>query len=128
MALIEFKNLPDTTTPINAQNLNNNFNECGADTGWITLNSVIKYRKIGKIVYIAGLSQNNVTVGGDVYITIGTLPTNFKPSNRVDFTVHYIGGIHNGQSNYIDTNGDIKMYLPLNDSAEYWGFSVSFPI
>lgn len=27
MALIEFKNLPDTTTPLTAQNLNNNFNE-----------------------------------------------------------------------------------------------------
>ena len=26
MALIEFKNLPDTSTPITAQNLNNNFN------------------------------------------------------------------------------------------------------
>ena len=27
MALIEFKNKPDTTTPINADNLNHNFNE-----------------------------------------------------------------------------------------------------
>ena len=27
MSLVEFKNLPDTTTPINAANLNNNFNE-----------------------------------------------------------------------------------------------------
>lgn len=27
MALIEFKNLPDTSTPLNAENLNNNFNE-----------------------------------------------------------------------------------------------------
>ena len=27
MALIEFKDLPDTTTPLNADNLNNNFNE-----------------------------------------------------------------------------------------------------
>ena len=26
MALLEFKNYPDTTTPINADNLNNNFN------------------------------------------------------------------------------------------------------
>ena len=27
MALIEFKNLPDTSTPLNAENLNNNFND-----------------------------------------------------------------------------------------------------
>lgn len=27
MALIEFKNLPDTSTPLNAENLNHNFNE-----------------------------------------------------------------------------------------------------
>lgn len=27
MSLIEFKDLPDTSTPINSANLNNNFNE-----------------------------------------------------------------------------------------------------
>ena len=27
MALLDFKNYPDTSTPINAENLNNNFNE-----------------------------------------------------------------------------------------------------
>lgn len=32
MALIEFKDLPDTTTPINAENLNNNFTECTPQT------------------------------------------------------------------------------------------------
>lgn len=31
MALVEFKNKPDTTTPINATNLNNNFNEINGE-------------------------------------------------------------------------------------------------
>lgn len=35
MALITFENLPSTNTPINAANLNNNFNECINHTGSI---------------------------------------------------------------------------------------------
>ena len=37
MALIEFENLPSTDTPLNAQNLNNNFNETKTTGETITL-------------------------------------------------------------------------------------------
>lgn len=37
MALIQFENLPSTNTPLNAQNLNNNFNETKTTAETITL-------------------------------------------------------------------------------------------
>lgn len=37
MALIEFKDLPDTTTPLTANNLNNNFNFC------VPLGGIVQY-------------------------------------------------------------------------------------
>lgn len=48
MALIEFKDYPDTSTPLNAENLNNNFNE---------LNKAIEQEKLKTQVY-EGLFTN----------------------------------------------------------------------
>lgn len=57
MALIEFKNLPDTSTPLNAENLNNNFNELENKMNTINnalekinndLNNYIIYEKLTK--------------------------------------------------------------------------------
>ncbi len=53
MALIEFKNKPDTTTPINADNLNHNFNELDtklAETG----------DKIGNLSDLETVDKSNV--------------------------------------------------------------------
>lgn len=43
MALIEFKNKPDTSSPINANNLNHNFNELSGNIGNLSnlINSII---------------------------------------------------------------------------------------
>lgn len=58
MALIEFKDLPDTSTPLNAENLNNNFNALkgevlfeGSTTGNITLNDSVSNYDILEIFY-----------------------------------------------------------------------------
>ena len=42
MALVVFEDLPSTNTPLNAQNLNNNFSELEAEIGSITGNKVIQ--------------------------------------------------------------------------------------
>ena len=43
MALIEFKNLPDTSTPINAENLNHNFNGLKIESGSNENGSYVKF-------------------------------------------------------------------------------------
>ena len=43
MALITFENLPSTNTPINAENLNNNFTECIPVSGSNTNGNYVKY-------------------------------------------------------------------------------------
>lgn len=126
--MIEFKDLPNTSTPINAENLNNNFNEVGKDSGWTSLNDVIKYRKLGKVVYIIGNSGGNVTIGNGEYTDVGILPENCRPTLTVPFVAHYVGGNQVGQSNYITPDGAIKMYLPENVTQYYWQFSVCYPI
>lgn len=45
MALIEFKNLPDKSTPINAENLNNNFNALKGKLLWTNPNSSNEFAK-----------------------------------------------------------------------------------
>lgn len=86
MALIQFEDLPSTNTPINADNLNNNFNECIKNRAYSTEEEVIGkwiddkpiYRKvielnvtstsyntsvsnlnIDKVIKIDGISQGN---------------------------------------------------------------------
>jgi hypothetical protein len=56
MALIEFKDYPNTSTPLNAENLNNNFNELK--------------EKIEKLNYIVATISNKVTATGMGVITL----------------------------------------------------------
>lgn len=130
MALVTFQDLPNTTTPLNASNLNNNFNEVGADSGWVTLNSVIKYRKVGQWVCVVGNSAAAVTLTPGSYTVVGTLPEGYRPSIVTGFTAHYQGGSVSGQSNYIDNSGKIQMFIPSSSSPylNYWQFTVTYPV
>ena len=47
MSLITFKNLPDTTTPLNAENLNNNFSELNNIINSANSAGCVKIGKIG---------------------------------------------------------------------------------
>lgn len=67
MALIEFKDLPDTTTPLTADNLNNNFNEVSKDkiystnetnTGKIWIDNKPIYRKVLSTTLPSGTGWN----------------------------------------------------------------------
>ena len=70
MSLIEFKNLPDTSTPLNAENLNNNFNELDNKANYST-NEIV----VGKWI-------DNKKIYRKVYQT--TLPNNLAPNGWVD--------------------------------------------
>ena len=87
MQKINFQNLPSTTTPVNATNLNqlqtnveNEFN-VGSWTNLTLLNNFIaytgqntpQYRRIGKCVYLRGVIKTSVDVTTSTR-TIATLP------------------------------------------------------
>ena len=99
MALITFQDLPNTTTAINASNLNNNFNWVMNGSSWTTLPLATgieqytsadqykcQYKKIGNQVFvrgcIKGVSANNTT--------LATLPSGYRPST----TARYITGVN----------------------------------
>ena len=82
MALIEFKDLPDTTTPLTASNLNNNFNFCvplggivqyagaTAPDGWLICNG----SAISRITYADLFSAIGTTYGSGDGSTTFNLP------------------------------------------------------
>ena len=62
MALIEFNNKPDTTTPINATNLNNNFNELDENIG--ELNDLSTIDKTNTVNAINEIFNNSIIESG----------------------------------------------------------------
>lgn len=65
MELIEFKNLPDTSTPINENNLNNNFNELDRRTLKADAVSFNSYNEFGKL-YADLVANKNKTCTGEI--------------------------------------------------------------
>lgn len=95
------------------------------DTGWITLNQNIKYRKVGNMVTIVG-NANNTQFGNGAYTTIGTLPEGFRPSIQIPFTYHGQGGNPPGMSAFIYPYGNIDIYSSTLQSI--FKFTVSYPV
>lgn len=129
MALIEFKDLPDTTTPLTADNLNNNFEylEAKIDSGEIYSTNEIKTNKTyiddnnnEKPVYrktVIYTLPNDIAYSGNSSITFSHNIENF------DFCVEAKGF---WQSNYYVQNNIIGIlpYLGsrlVDDSYEYNG-------
>ena len=101
MELIEFKNLPNTDTPINAENLNHNFNELVAeDSGWINMELInnwgsytdpyqrAQYRKIGNQVFLRGM-----ILGGKNDTDCVILPEGFRPLFNIYLPIAHDGGV-----------------------------------
>lgn len=57
------------------------------DSGWITLTGNVKYRKIGNIVEVRGTYTVPNSGGG---MTIGTLPSGYRPSNATVYNTNSI--------------------------------------
>ena len=102
MALIEFKNLPDTTTPINAENLNNNFTECNniVESGSNANGTYIKYsdgtmicaRTITGTVAITETWGSGCTSGANSTIELGNWATPFISTPIISVTPIRTGG------------------------------------
>lgn len=97
------------------------------DTGWVSLNSYVKYRKKNGFVIVVGTSQGGLALTGNAYTTIGTLPANIKPPIEIPFVFHCVGGSISAQSAYITAAGNIQLYVTDN-GRNYWMFSVMYPL
>lgn len=97
------------------------------DSGWVTLNNVIKYRKKNGFVIVTGVSSGNLALTSSAYTTVGTLPTGFRPATTIPFVFHCIGGSISAQSAYITEYGNIQLYVTDN-GRDYWMFSVMYPL
>lgn len=93
MALIEFKNLPDTSTPLTAENLNNNFNE---------LNKINSNRNVLVLNSISETSQTGIKNLGSA-----TIPEN---------GIYLICGYYN-PNYYIQTGRELNMYIKRNNNT-----------
>lgn len=112
MALIEFKDKPNTTTPINANNLNNNFNELvskvveGQETAlneYVGGKQVYRlYKNLGSLPnqtsksYLTGLSDNYTCIKYQLFAVMNNQVLNI-PFISLDNT-QYISGYMNNVS------------------------------
>lgn len=98
--------------------------ECASDTGWITLNSTIKYRIHHGVCYVVGISTNvtQVATGGTV---VGTLPTGAKPTIDVEGAATTMG--NNCGQWKVGTNGQITVW-GFGSATKYWAFTASYPL
>ena len=121
MALIEFKNLPNTSTPINETNLNNNFNEIAniiypVGSIYMSVNSTSPATLFGgtweqlkdKFLLGAGDTYSAGTTGGEAE---HTLTVNEMPEHR-----------HEG----LYWNGDTNLPISLNAGSYSKGYKLNF--
>lgn len=97
------------------------------DTGWVSLNSQVSYRRVGKVVFVRGECNGDVELASGSYTTVATLPTGFRPSVTIQVGWDAIGGSVWTKSGYVGTDGKIMLYQKEGSVKDYWRFSVSFP-
>lgn len=91
MALIEFENLPSTATAVNANNLNNNFNEVGKSYSYTTTpingSTVMVFYRVGHLVEIFynGDLTSFPTGGFDI---LNSFPAEYRPYDTRRTSVH----------------------------------------
>ena len=139
MALITFQDLPNTTTPLNASNLNNNFTECNniVESGSNANGNYIKFSDGTMICRtIVSLGQQTFTAYGSsapaLYVVSGgsnytwTFPQEFYDTNVTVSAILASSGYTNtsmGWANntkciiYFSSNYSFTSYLTLHITA-----------
>lgn len=113
MALIEFKNLPDTSTPINATNLNNNFNELNTEILDLTNVKTVTYSE----------SITNITPGQARYVSIPTsVPTGYT---LLGYFINGNGYISQVACNIISQTATYCAVNAINYSNQTLGVTIS---
>ena len=96
----------------------------GSDTGWLTLNEYIAYRRTNGHVTVVGMGDGFSIAGG--YTTLGTLPEGYRPSVGIPFIFSANGLPVPAQDAHISPKGEILATSP--SGVEEWKFTVTYPI
>lgn len=88
------------------------------DTGWITLNSYISYRKIGNQVYVRGsATSSNIS---------GTLPSGYRPSSNHVFLIAGSGTYY--AKARVTTAGVIAVLGSTGTTTTTYELETSYPV
>ena len=119
--------IDNTNKKIHTKNDNGVYEEFTEDTGWLSLNKYISYRKKNGVVYIRAEAYD-FEVGNGSYTTVGTLPKGFRPVTVTMFAWTGISGDVKNQSARITNEGVIGLYLPSGQGVTSWAFMISYPV
>lgn len=116
MSLIEFKDYPSTETPLNAENLNHNFNELKVESGSNDNGDYVKFSDGTLICY----GTNNGVDGSYRQITF---PVSFlaNPKVNVNTIVFDNNYVHLAQVYNINTTGCRVSVRYTGSSGGTWG-------
>ena len=99
----------------------------GTDTGWVSINSYVRYRCTFGHVTVVGTSYANLQLVKDDYLTVGEIPPQYRPTTRIPIVYHLVGGAPVGQSGFIEPDGRIMLYTTATDTF-FWSFTVTYPL
>lgn len=99
----------------------------GTDTGWVAINGYVQYRYSCGYVTVSAVSRGNLTLINGDYLAIGTIPEKYRPKTTIPFVFNTMGGSAIGQSAFIETDGQIRLYSNVG-GASYWAFTITYPL
>lgn len=99
----------------------------GTDTGWVAINGYVQYRYSCGYVTVSAVSRGDLTLINGDYLTVGTIPEEYSPKTMIPFVFHTMGGSAIGQSAFIETDGQIRLYSNVGGTS-YWAFTVTYPL
>lgn len=95
------------------------------DSGWKELSTYVQYRRKNGVVYITGRSAGGQSLPASTYVTLGTLPDGYRPSQEVRIGSDTSGG--NYQILAAVTSGGLVRIWASSANA-YWDIFGSFPV
>ena len=95
-------------------------------SGWVILNSTIKYKRDGKIVSVSGTSSGVTPLTVNTWNSLGTLPSECRPSTEILFV-----GMERTNARAIlcriEENGAISAF-PEVSNTNLWYFLATYTL
>lgn len=96
------------------------------DSSWITIASSLKYKRVGRMVTVKGVSSGEINLLKNQWSNIGTLPQGYRPTEEIVFIAMDRNNIR-AMMGTITNEGIAKLYPEVSD-ANYWFYEVTYPI